>query len=239
MFKDFYGKKFFGDAPLNNLDFALIIIGFFLGTTLVGIFNNFPDQQSNALVYIILLLTWGFISAFEFYSSKGDNFLDILAVGYKKMFWKVFVVGLFFGVLLLFTGSFFGSIVGVPFSLIAQTNLLLSFLFIVIVAPFVEANFFRGTVMSLIASAPKYFGLTTKKNSFGLPSVIFQAIIFAWFHWFVLGGNPNALLFTFFFGLIMGFGTYYFKSLAFEYSAHGLNNLVYWFLVVLPLTGVF
>ena len=202
------------------------ITGFMLGVFLLGIFNNIPDQQANATIFFIMLIVWGFMSVIETTGRKKTK-KNIVVYGLGKNFAIAAVVGIVFGFLMQSSYSI------VPaFTSISTQNL--GLIFVGLVAPFVEANFFRGLIMGTLYEFGGFFKLNPLLS--GFIALVGQALAFAWFHTIVVVGtsggaflpsDPLVLMPYFVFGLLAGVGVLVFKSIGFEYGLHGSNNILY------------
>jgi membrane protease YdiL (CAAX protease family) len=218
-------KNFFKDyKTFQNLENINIIIGFFLGTLLLGIFNIFPDQQANATVFMILLIVWGFTQLNERASKQGDKNIDVLGVGKSQDFLVAVVLGVVASLVLTII---FNVVIDPIFASTVSTSMILGSLYVLICAPFIEANFFRGLFMPMIGVFMRNLGFANKLL-IGVVSIVGQASVFAWFHTTVFSGSQTLLIWMFVFGVIAGAGVYYSKSIGFEYGFHGANNLVAW-----------
>lgn len=216
----FDAKRFFADPKVAfSNDRLAITVGFFLGTILMGVFNNYPQYASQANVFFILLIVWGFAAAIEASSKAGDRFIAVIGVGKAPL--VPLIVGCVVGGALVLVSQ---SVVSLPQSVVAVRAGFTLF-FVVVAAPFVEASFFRGLLMPAINQSLLDY-LKVDALLAGILAIVLQAGVFSWYHWFVLGGALSALQVTFVFGLLMGVGVYFFRSVAFEYGAHGVNNLL-------------
>jgi len=223
--------KLFADTEASfALERINQITGFLLGVFLLGIFNNIPEQQANATVFFIMLIVWGFMSVIETVGRKKTR-SSIIIYGLGKNFMIAIIAGAIIGFLLQMTSQ---SIVP-TFTSISVQNL--GLIFVGIVAPFVEANFFRGLIMGTIYEYLGFIGLPPIAR--GFIALTGQALGFAWFHTNVILGttggalipsNPLVLLPYFIFGIIAGIGVLIFKSIGFEYGLHGTNNLLWLFI---------
>ena len=208
----------------NRLDALNVTIGFFLGVILLGIFNIFPDQRDNATVFFIMLIVWGFTLLLTKSGKTGALNQDILGIGKNgKAFLVATIIGAVIGYFLTVQANV---IINPIFMSVIPINALFGFLYVVIVAPVVEANFFRGLLMPTLAHFLMMAKIGINETLAGVIAVVISAAMFAWFHSAVFGGNPTNLLAAFVFGIIAGLGVYGFKSIGFEYGLHGVNNLL-------------
>lgn len=207
-------------------------IGTPLAFILLWVYTAIPSQEKNALLLLIMLIVWGFSFAFDLVWSTLGKERQMSANGLGKDPLKGIIYGVigFFLFAILINFLFDFSSIIVPFSIV-ETGFL-SFFFVVVCAPIVEANFFRGFVQPLFQLFIDDFIL---KNEFlsAIISIIIVNLGFAFFHVNIIGGltqlNLVALLPYFIFGVFVNIGVYASRSIAFEYSMHGLNNLFAWF----------
>lgn len=215
------------EAP-ENIERINLFIGFAIGLILLGVFNNIPSQQANATIFMIMLITWGFVTEIEQSASKHSR-KSLIVYGVGKNFATAIIVGAVFGFALNSAGQ---SIV--PAFAIISTPVL-SLLFVGVCAPFIEANFFRGLVLGHTIGFFENLGVKSELVA-GSLAIVMQAGMFAWFHTIVIMGtgaffpsDPWLLLPYFVFGLVSGVGVILFKSIGFEYGLHGVNNLLFLF----------
>ena len=208
---------------INKYENINVYIALFLGVILLGIFNLMPEQRANATVFFVMLIVWGFAQHINRINKLGNQNFGVLGVGTKQAFVSSVVIGAFLA-LFLVSQSF--NVVPV-FSSVVSVDFLLGFLYVVICAPIIEANFFRGLLMP---SSFVFFGLVGLKNNFlkGVLAVVVSAGFFAWFHTSVFSGDSTSLVVAFVFGLVAGVGVYFFRSIGFEYGLHGVNNYLAW-----------
>ena len=213
----------FSDVPSVRNDRLLISLAFLVGTLLTGVFNNFPAQRDNAMVFIVLLIVWAFVFFDEMLSARGNSQLDLIGLGRQPL--NAMLVGFAMFVPIIVFG-FYGrsSIIPLINQSIAADNVF-GFVYVVLLAPFVEALFFRGLLIPELALILRKFAGFDSVVS-GLLGVLGSAAMFAWYHWYVFGGNSTNLTFTFIFGIIAGLGVYATRSIAFEFGFHGANNLM-------------
>jgi membrane protease YdiL (CAAX protease family) len=221
-------KQSFFDEVVEDawgMKLNLHALGLYLGVILLWVYVAVPEQQSNAMVYMIMLIVWGFIMAFDYRDSLGktEDFLRVNGMGKNPL--QNFLLG----------AVLFGLVVGVTsFSIIPLSIVdasLLSFLFIVVAAPLVEANFFRGLVQGQLTQFGEVFLGMSRQISFGFATVL-QSLIFAFFHVVIFSNPINVFVSAipyFVFGVLMTVLVYYFKDVSVEYGAHGINNLIAWF----------
>lgn len=115
-----------------------------------------------------------------------------------------------------------------------NTNIFITILSIVIIAPFAEELLFRGIIQNTLTN-----GFTIKF------SIIMQALLFGIFH-----SNVTQGVYTILLGLLLGYVTYKTKSIWNSIIIHAMNNLVALYLsnivyegyrsmeIYIPLTGV-
>lgn len=213
-----FPKIDFSDIPTVKADDVLLYVCFILGIALLGIYNNFPGQEKAATIFFIMIIVWGMSILAELQGGKGDFYSDVAGVGKNPLF--ALGVGLITAVgLLLFVSLNKATVV----AFVGVSDVFWRFFFVVVTAPIVEANFFRGLVL------PHTMGLIRRncklnRNVIAGISILVTSIVFAWFHWFVLGGNINDLGFMFVFSVIASIGVYATRSIFFEYGMHGLWN---------------
>jgi len=218
-------KLFLDFEGTQKNEFINLFIGFFLGVILLGVFNNIPEQQANATIFFIMLIVWGFIGLFDIFNKRAKKLFVVYGIG--KNFVIAFAVGALLGFFLFQQGQ---GIIPIGSIVDAQQ---LNFFFISIIAPFVEANFFRGLLMGNIFLFMQLAGVRDHFTA-GVIALVGQAITFAWFHTVVVveGGasifpsDPSLLAPYFVFGIVAGLGVLIFKSIAFEYGLHGVNNFL-------------
>ena len=213
----------FSDIKVTKSDDILLYVSFILGITLLGVYNNFPSQANAATVFFVMIIVWGFSTLAELQGGKGDYYSDVAGVGRRP--WDALVWGLATAVALaLFVSLNKATVV----AFIGVTDVFWRFFFVVVCAPIIEANFFRGLVL------PHTMGLLNRnwkadKTLIAGISIFVTSVAFAWFHWFVLGGNVNDLGFMFVFSVIASIGVYAFRSIFFEYGMHGVWNVLAFF----------
>lgn len=204
-----------------------ILTAFILGLLLLGIFNNLPSQQPTATVFFIMIIAWGVWTGIEQTTTRKALKQNIVyGIGKNPL------IGLAAGILLGLLITRFN--ITPSFSSITSSKTLTLF-FVGVVAPYVEANFFRGLTMGVLYDIG---GLVGVKNNVlkGLFALNGQAILFAWFHVILVEGSQKAVLIPsdlsvltpfFLFGVISGLGVLLFKTIMFEYGFHTVNNLRY------------
>ena len=201
--------------------FFVLLFMFLIGTTLTGVFNNFPGEQGNAQVFITLSIVVGITMIVETMFEK-KNFYRTLGLGTKPVI--ALAVGIVAGLFLQMQGQI---LIPTPFATIISADVILSFFYIVIAAVLIEELFFRGVFQPVAAGLLSDY-LHLEKNVSGVIALVVQASMFSWFHWRVLGGSQELLAITFVFAVVVTIGNYFFKSLGFGIGIHFTNNLLAW-----------
>jgi membrane protease YdiL (CAAX protease family) len=202
-------------------------IGAIMFLIIFWVFTALPEFEKPAMIYMIMMIIWIFGLSFDllWHVNKKPDQAAINGIGKEPL------TALFWGCIagfLLILGFSINSMF-IPFSIGSTT--VLSFIFVVIAAPFVEANFFRGVLQpTFTLLLTDWF--TENKDLAGVLSMIVVSIAFAVFHVNIFGlsnlFNFSAYVPYLLFSFIVTFGMYYFRSVAFEYGAHGINNLFAW-----------
>ena len=98
------------------------------------------------------------------------------------------------------------------------------FVYVVLLAPFVEETFFRGTVLPTFASI--FRGLRINAWNAGVAACVIQATAFGYMHWVAYGADSNGIVAAMLMGTFCGVGNYIFRSTLFGISLHVVNNFV-------------
>lgn len=222
-------NSFFSEIRENHD--SQIILGYFsfsLGVILLWVLTAIPSQLQNALVYITMLLAWGFLNHFDIVYDKLKMPDAIATNGISKNWMIALILGAITSLILILV-VFKASIVQ-PLSIVS-TNTIVSFLFVVVAAPIVEAQFFRGLIQpTLFVAIRKLF----VKNDLiaWLIALAIQSATFAFFHINVFLGATDVTLLSytpyFLFGIIATVGVYIIRDLSYEFGLHGINNLFAW-----------
>lgn len=216
-------KGFFREIedPIRSSE-TLIYLMFLWGVIILWIYVAIPEQEKNALIYMIMLIVWGF-----------GGVWDIMHASLKKpqftapfnMLGKRPIQAIVYGIVVaMVLGLFYAEALIQPLSVVAPE--FLSFLFIVITAPIVEANFFRGMIQPALVELSKRH-ITKNVLYAGVLATVLQSLIFAFFHINIFGQGGDWVPY-FVFGVIATVGVYAFRSVAFEYGLHGVNNYIAW-----------
>lgn len=204
--------------------FTVYGIGGALFLLIFWVYTAIPEFEKPALIYMVMMIIWIFGLSFDliWHVNKKPDQAAVNGIGEKPI--PALIWGLVIGGLLVFlfsTQSIF-----VPFSVISTTSL--GFLFVVVAAPFVEANFFRGVLQPTFTLLFEDW-FTKNKDLAGVLSMVIVSVAFALFHVNIFGlsnlFNVYAYVPYVLFSFIVTFGMYYFRSVAFEYGVHGINNL--------------
>lgn len=217
-------SKSFFDEVVDLVKYEKIniyLIGVPLGLVLLWIYNAIPDQRVNALVYMVMLIVWGIGATADLLWEAFGKRNNMSANGLGKAPLKPFLIGLALTLFIFFLTP--QSIVK-PFSLVDSS--VLGFLFVVIAAPIVEANAFRGLIQPMLTNVFEEWFFRNKSLAWGLALVI-QCGAFAFFHVNVIsGGAIDAYVPYFVFGVIATVVVYGTKSIAGEWGLHGANNFI-------------
>lgn len=202
---------------------ALLMLIAFLALTWV--ITNVPEQAGNATIFLWLLMGTIIAGVADIINEK--NFLiDYLNWGNSELkFVLSFFVGIVLSVIII-------SFTNIDFSLVAfsiTTASLATFFYIVIVAPFVEEQAFRGFIFPTSAGLFKNIKLPFPN----LLGAVFSSLAFGIFHWFAFGGLIIAIFAGFLFGMISIIGNAFFQSRGFSLGFHIANNFL-----ILLITGV-
>lgn len=207
-------KKLFGLAGLISLSLMMFLF---------WIMVNVPELDKSATIYLTMLIIATAIAGFDFFFEKGKVFGFLFVGKNLKTLFLALIVG---GVLavLLSLGKF--SILIAPLSAIQVDSVLVSFIFVVLVAPWVEEKFFRmffypNIVLMLQNAFPKRQTLFA-----GLLAVIVTGVLFALFHFAVYGANLNLMFLAFVFSTIAIVGNRIFESAGFGVGLHYVNNFL-------------
>jgi membrane protease YdiL (CAAX protease family) len=178
---------------------------------------NIPSESARASIFLWLLLGASLVAGLDTIAEKNLFFAYVDYGNSVFMYLLALVVG---GLLAIFLT------IGTGFSIIPTLSLVstgaISFLYVVIAAPFVEEKFFRGF---LNPNAGKLL------NNFKFPmpllsGVILSSITFGLFHFIAYGGVWEAMLFSVVFGLIASVGNYAFKTRSFGLGLHIVVNFI-------------
>jgi membrane protease YdiL (CAAX protease family) len=204
--------------------FTVYALGVTIAFILLWVYTAIPSQEHNALIYIIMSIIWGFGLAFDLVWEK-LKFPDQMAangLGAKPI--KALLIGIGIGLLIWVLGGT-QSIVQ-PFSLVVDSSWL-TFLFVVVAAPFVEANFFRGLIQPVFTLV-LHDWVVKDWNIAGVIAMVAQCAGFAFFHVNVIsgGGGLEVFLPYFIFGVGATVLVYATRSVAAEYGWHFVNNFV-------------
>jgi membrane protease YdiL (CAAX protease family) len=226
-------SKSFFDEIIDNLKYERFTVygyGLFLSLILFWVYTAIPSFEKAAMTYMIMMVVWifGLTADLQWSDRKKENQAAVNGIGKHPI--KAILIGLVVGIGFVFVAS--SSLVIVPFGIAGDVSVL-SFLFVVLAAPFCEANFFRGIVQPSMALLFNDW-FTKSKLVAGIAAMIITSAFFAVFHVNVLAtGNPLDVMSYvpyFIFGIIATVLVYYCKSVAAEYSLHGINNLFAWLL---------
>ena len=215
-------RGFFSEVKTStNLSTNWTYLLFLLGVILLWVFTAIPEQSNNASVYLFMLIVTGFITGFDALETRFGKMAEIAHVnGLGKK--PLIAVAVGAGAMILISIVRPQTIIQ-PLSIISPETL--SFLFIVVAAPLVEAGFFRGTLQPITVHLLQEAGLGVLVA--GGAATVIQSLIFAFFHISVFGQGGDFMPY-FIFGVIATIGVYAFKSIGFEYGLHGVNNLLAW-----------
>jgi len=215
---------------------SIYLIGVPLGVVLLWIYNTFvnidPQIAIYSYIYTVMLIVWGIgLTADLLWANMGkEDQMSANGLGKKplKGIW-VGVIGFF--VFIIISSIFFRAGAIVPFSFVGENILL--FFFVVIIAPIVEANMFRGLFQPMLVNGIESFLVKSRPVAWVIACVV-QSFAFAFFHVNVIGGIFGfeffSLLPFFVFGVIATIVVYAGRSISGEYVMHGLNNCFAWFL---------
>ena len=221
-FKNFFNEIV--DVPKYER-FTVYGVGAVIFLVLFWVYVAIPEYSKEASIFLFMLIIWIFGLSFDLvWDVLGrKNQAAVNGVGKKPI--PALVVGIVLG--LVVAGSAFAI---VPFSIVSSGWL--AFLFIVVAAPFAEANFFRGVIQpTFVLLLEDWSGL----SSFwcGVVATVAQSGAFALFHVNVLGSasvfDVYAYVPYFLFGVIATVLVYGTRSVASEYGLHGVNNLFAFF----------
>lgn len=198
--------------------FSVYGLGAIIFISILWVLVAIPEYQNNAIIYLFMLVIWifGLTSDLIWQTLGLPNQAAVNGVGKKPI--PAFLIGLALGLVLIFVASTFSII---PFSFIGATTL--NFFFVVIAAPFVEANFFRGTVQPTFTLLIQDW-ITTNTFIAGCISMLVTSFAFALYHVNVIGSGESYVPY-FIFGIISTILVYATKSIASEWGLHGINNL--------------
>jgi membrane protease YdiL (CAAX protease family) len=99
-----------------------------------------------------------------------------------------------------------------------------AFIYICLLAPYVEEKFFRGVTLPTAANVFRQAGLN--RYMAGWVGLAFQAVAFGFMHWVAYGASPQGIMAAIAFGVIAGVGNYITQSVLFGLGLHFINNLV-------------
>lgn len=193
---------------------------FLLGVIILWVYVAIPSQEKNAIIYLFMLICWviGVFADQVFQTNKRENLVQVNGLGKNPL------IALAIGIVIAFLiGVFQPQGIIKPLAIVSPS--VLSFLFIVVAAPYVEASFFRGTIQPIL----KQVFERIIHNGFvaGVVATVVQCFAFAWFHINIFGATGSWIPY-FVFGVIATIGVYVFRSIGFEYGLHGINNLIAW-----------
>ena len=227
MSKSFFDEIDEGLSETKNYDsMNVLLLGVGLGVILLWVYNTFlqsdPVASGFALTYIIMLIVWGInLNSDLFYAMiKRPNQTAANGLGKKDNIVTGLLIGFGLGFLLVFGVKF--SVV--PFSIVDAG--MLSFLFVVICAPIIEANFFRGLLQPILTLMIEQFFVPVKSVAWVVALVI-QSLAFALFHINIVNASGNFWVYVLF-AVICTVLVYATRSIASEWGLHGVNNLFAW-----------
>jgi len=178
---------------------------------------NIPDEAGRASIFLWLLLGSALVAGLDTIK-ENNKFFAYVDYGNSV---DVCLLALFLGgvVALILTSVSSYSLLQ-PFTVVSGG--FLTFLYIVVAAPFIEEKFFRGF---LNPNA----GLLLKNFGFPLPwltGVLLSCVLFGVFHFIAYGGVFAAMFSAILFGLIASVGNYFFKTRSFGLGLHIVTNFV-------------
>lgn len=208
-------------VPLTAV-LSVIFFGFFIA--LAWLYTQFNvlgivDGASATMVYIILLIMGGMFFLIDNLADRNnlDSIIDAVGLGNPKALLISIGAGIGLGLILARQGLFLIDVQSV--SWLADIDLR-AFIFVVIVAPFVEEFFFRGGLSAFLI---KNFG----NYSYGsILAILTTSGLFALFHYAVYGASIELLMGAFMIGLIANVGIYLTKSLGFGLALHYTINYI-------------
>jgi len=191
------------------------VLTFAFVMTLLGLYVTFqddPQQQAMALIYLIMLI-WGSMFGIMDWSRKTQTGLatsEFVYFGSMNRFLVSGLVGVLFA--LFISGSLFTS---APLAVPVIGGVSLAFFYVVLVAPYAEEKFFASTVAP---TSYKLFG--------GLLGLVITAGFFGVYHGFAYGWNENLMMVAVIWRAAVLIGNQFFKSTGFSYLAHMANNYI-------------
>lgn len=209
---------------VRSIKFNVQYLGFSLAVILLWVYTAIPEQRFNAMVYIVMLTIWALFHSLDFRDSKSNREGLISTSGIGKTPFQSFMIG---AIIFFFIAG------GLKFTIkplsIVDPNIL-SFLFIVVAAPYVEANFFRGMLQGFAMSLVRDLFRVSKNIAF-VGGMLIQSTVFAFFHTIIFAQAGDFFVNAapyFLFGVVMTLLVYFFKDISIEFGSHGINNYLAW-----------
>jgi len=218
----FFNTDFEENLKLFSIGYSLIIIAMLVS---YGIYAWY--QTTSAVLFLALLLFMLLVYGLELSAPKKRKFLGAFFLGKLPNFLIAIALGATIGWILgispfafVATPTSLSSLStpeSVPLSIVPSLN----FVYIVFLAPIVEATFFRGwlfpqltVIFRQFLPYPQFIALTA------------VSLAFATFHVFVYNGEISLLIGAFTFSVIAGLASVLLKSLGFELAAHFVINFL-------------
>lgn len=217
-------KNFFDeivDVPKYER-FTVYGIGAVIFLIMLWVYNSIPEYSIAAGTFILMMIIWVFGLSFDlvWQTIRKPEQAAVNGIGKKPV--MPFFIGIVVG--FLFVNLAFSI---VPFAIVSGGAL--SFIFIVVAAPFVEANFFRGVIQPTFTLLFKDWTKLTQ-NQAGVVAMIITSMAFALFHVNVLSSADVFSVYSyvpyFVFGVVSTLLVYGTRSVAAEYGLHGVNNFL-------------
>jgi membrane protease YdiL (CAAX protease family) len=214
-------KAFFSEWEDSKKNFSIFfILSILMLVLLFWIKTNIPSIASQADIFSGFAL-FGIIAAAVDYLNEKNRLFGFLFIGKDLIDTGVaFAAGLALAV--VFTVSSF-AVISTPLSAVNLNASLAAFIFVVIVAPYVEELFFRMALYPTLIVA-----LGNRLNHFqaGIISALFVSGAFALFHYAVFSAGFALMIAAFLFSLIAIMGNRLFASTYFSYGLHLGNNFI-------------
>lgn len=214
-------KLFFSEWEDSRKYFSLFfLITIFFLVLLVWIKTNIPTIAYQADIFLGFTFV-GIIFAAIDYIKKDNGLFGFLFIGKNLTTTLIaFVVGCFIAAL-FFINQF--AIISTPMSAVSISTTLSAFIFVVLVAPYVEELFFRMSLYpTIIASLEKNVG----KFNAGVIATLFVCVAFAFFHFAVFNAGFGLMISAFLFSLIAIIGNRVTESSYFGFGLHLTNNFL-------------
>ena len=181
---------------------------------------NITEFASQGLFLTILLVSFMLVVIVDFVDEK----IPILGASHFGLNFahagKAFIIGIILGTIV--AGGLF--VISPPFAIAGgATAPIVSFIFIVILAPYIEEVFFRSALF--FTSQQNSEAFFSKQNAM-IFSFVLTCVMFGIFHFFVYGANIYYMFLAMIMSGVYLTGNAYFKNISFSIGMHMANNFI-------------